>query len=189
MESYPPEWRNQKDSAGAIRRARLVMVDAPEVCLTSSECRTAVLCKKSERLRVSVAGAPAGRCESPTSNWGGPAMTRFVRRLAADVAVTLVPMAAVMVATPGVASAQCDPNWSRNVWTNECRPLPPPPSWWTAPPSYAPMYAPQWVPPPPYRRLGCRGSTRYGTRSISSGSGAGSNRADRLAYPRDFCGP
>jgi hypothetical protein len=73
----------------------------------------------------------------------------FVRRLAADVAAALVAMAAVTVATPGVSSAECDPNWSRNVWTNECKPPPPPPSWWTPPPSYAPIYAPQWVPPPP----------------------------------------
>src|SRR2546430_1041185 len=76
-------------------------------------------------------------------------MMRFVRRLAVTVAVALVAMAAVMVATPGVGSAQCDPNWSRNVWTNESNPPPPPPAWWTPPPQYAPMYAPQWIPPPP----------------------------------------
>jgi hypothetical protein len=76
-------------------------------------------------------------------------MTRFVCRLAAGAAVALVPMAAVTVAMSGVSSAQCDPNWSRNVWTNECKPPPPPPSWWKPPPPYAPIYAPQWVPPLP----------------------------------------
>ena len=76
-------------------------------------------------------------------------MTRFVRRLAADVAVALVPMTAVAVATPGVSSAQCDPNWSHIVATNECKPPPPPPPWWRPPPPYAPIYAPQWIPPPP----------------------------------------
>jgi hypothetical protein len=76
-------------------------------------------------------------------------MTRFVRCLAASVAVALVPMAAVTVATPGVGSAQCDPNWSRNVWTNECKPPPSPPPWYKPPPPYAPKFAPQWVPPPP----------------------------------------
>jgi hypothetical protein len=78
-------------------------------------------------------------------------MTRFVRRLAAGFAVALVPMAAMTVATPGVSSAQCESNWSRNVWTNECKPPPPPPAWWTPPPPYAPVNAPQWVPPPPPR--------------------------------------
>jgi hypothetical protein len=81
--------------------------------------------------------------------WGGPAMTPLVRRLAANLAVALVPMAAVMVATPAVSSAQCDPNFSRNVWTNECKPPPPPPPWYSPPPPYAPKYAPQWIPPPP----------------------------------------
>lgn len=91
-------------------------------------------------------------------------MTRFVRRLAATIAVALVPLAAVTVATPAVSSAecdptvwthcvtssaQCDPNWSRNVWTNECKPPPAPPVWWTPRPAYAPPYAPEWIPPPP----------------------------------------
>jgi hypothetical protein len=75
-------------------------------------------------------------------------MRWFVRRLAVVVAVALVPMAAVTVATPGVSSAQCDPNWSRNVWTNECKP-PPPPSWYQPPPAYAQSFAQLWVPPPP----------------------------------------
>jgi hypothetical protein len=81
--------------------------------------------------------------------WGGPAMTPFVRRLVADLAVALVSMAVVMVATPAVSSAQCDPNFSRNVWTNECKPPPPPPPWYNPPPPYAPKFAPQWIPPPP----------------------------------------
>jgi hypothetical protein len=76
-------------------------------------------------------------------------MRWFVRRMAAVVAVALAPMAAVTVAAPGVSSAQCDPNWSRNVWTNECKPPPPPPSWYQPPPAYAPSFAPLWVPPPP----------------------------------------
>ncbi len=76
-------------------------------------------------------------------------MTKFVRRLVIDVAVALVPMTAVAIATPGVSSAQCESNWSHIVATNECKPPPPPPPWYTPPPPYAPMYAPQWVPPPP----------------------------------------
>ena len=76
-------------------------------------------------------------------------MTRFVRRLAATIAVALVPLAAVTVATPAISSAECDPNWSRNVWTNECKPPPAPPVWWTPRPAYGPPYAPEWIPPPP----------------------------------------
>jgi hypothetical protein len=77
-------------------------------------------------------------------------MTRFLCRLAADVvAVALLAMAAVTVATPGISSAQCDPNWSRNVWTNECKPPPPVPEWYIPRPAYAPPFAPAWIPPPP----------------------------------------
>lgn len=77
-------------------------------------------------------------------------MARLVCRLAADVvAVALLAMVAVTVATPGISSAQCDPNWSRNVWTNECKPPPPVPEWWTPRPAYAPPFAPAWIPPPP----------------------------------------
>jgi hypothetical protein len=76
-------------------------------------------------------------------------MRRFVRRLAAVVAFALVPMAAVLVATPAISSAQCDRNWSRNVWTGECKPPPPVPEWYQPPPAYAPPFAPQDVPPPP----------------------------------------
>jgi hypothetical protein len=76
-------------------------------------------------------------------------MTRFASRLAAGVAVASVAMAAVVVAVPGVSSAACDPNWSRNVFTGECKPPPAPPVWWTPRPDYAPPYAPDWIPPPP----------------------------------------
>jgi len=76
-------------------------------------------------------------------------MTRFVRRLAATIAVALVPLAAVTVSAPAISSAECDPNSSRNVWTNECKPPPAPPVWWTPRPAYAPPYAPEWIPPPP----------------------------------------
>ncbi len=51
-----------------------------------------------------------------------PSMTRFLRRLAITVAAASIPLAAVAVATSAVSSADCDPNWSRNVWTNECHP-------------------------------------------------------------------
>ena len=98
-------------------------------------------------------------------------MTRFLRCMAAAVAVATIPLGAAAVATsavtvaaPGVSSPQCDPNvwthcmtsspqcdlnWSRNVWTNECKPPPAPPAWWTPRPAYAPPYAPADVPPPP----------------------------------------
>jgi hypothetical protein len=77
-------------------------------------------------------------------------MTRFLCRLAAAVpAVALIPMAAVTIAAPGISSAQCDPSWSRNVWTNECKPPPPVPEWYIPRPAYAPPFAPAWIPPPP----------------------------------------
>jgi hypothetical protein len=77
-------------------------------------------------------------------------MTRFTRRLVADVvAVAFVPIAAVTVSAPGVSSAQCDPNWSRNVWTNECKPPPPVPDWYVPKPAYVPSFAPADIPPPP----------------------------------------
>jgi hypothetical protein len=77
-------------------------------------------------------------------------MTNSASRFVAHVvAVTLVPMAAVMVAAPGISSAQCDPNWARNVWTNECKPQPPVPDWYVPKPAYAPSYAPADIPPPP----------------------------------------
>jgi hypothetical protein len=77
-------------------------------------------------------------------------MTSFAGRFVAHVvAVTLVPMAAVMVAAPGISSAQCDPNWSHNVWTNECKPPPPVPDWYIPKPAYVPSFAPADIPPPP----------------------------------------
>jgi hypothetical protein len=77
-------------------------------------------------------------------------MTNSASRFVAHVvAVTLVPLAAVMVAAPGVSSAQCDPNWSRNVWTNECKPPPPVPDWYVPKPAYVPSFAPADIPPPP----------------------------------------
>lgn len=76
-------------------------------------------------------------------------MTRFVSRLAAGVAVASVSLAGVAVATSAVGSADCDPNWSRNVWTNECHPAPAPPAWYTPNPDYAPPFAQAWIPPPP----------------------------------------
>ena len=77
-------------------------------------------------------------------------MTRFARRLVAYVgALAFVPIAAVTVAAPGVSSAQCDPNWARDVWTNECKPPPPPPTWFTPKPAYVPQFAPADIPPPP----------------------------------------
>ncbi|HEY9304876.1 MAG TPA: hypothetical protein VIO95_11355 [Mycobacterium sp.] len=76
-------------------------------------------------------------------------MTRFVRRLAAGIAVALMPLAAVMVASPGVSWAQCQPNFARNVWTNECKPPPPVPDWYVTKPAYVPNFAPADIPPPP----------------------------------------
>jgi hypothetical protein len=76
-------------------------------------------------------------------------MTWFVRRLAAVVALVSVPAVVVIVATPAVSSAQCDRNFSRNVWTGECKPPPPVPAWYQPPPAYAPPFAPPDVPAPP----------------------------------------
>ena len=96
-------------------------------------------------------------------------MTRFIGRLAAAIAVALLPLAAVTVAAPGVSSAecdpsvsthcvtssaQCDPNWSRNVWTNECKPPPAPPVVVDARPAYVPSYAPADFRRPLHRRRG-----------------------------------
>ena len=61
-------------------------------------------------------------------------MTRFLRRLAATIAVAFFPLAAAAVATsavtvaaPGAPSPKCDPKWSHNPVTGECHPPPPPP--------------------------------------------------------------
>jgi hypothetical protein len=76
-------------------------------------------------------------------------MRWFGRRLAAVIAVAFVPMAAAVVVTPGVSSAECGPNMSFNPVTNVCKLPPAPPAWYTPPPPYAPSFAPQDVPPPP----------------------------------------
>jgi hypothetical protein len=56
-------------------------------------------------------------------------MRWFVRRLTAVVAVALVPMAAVTVATPEVSSSELCllPGFSNEVEAEECKPPPPPP--------------------------------------------------------------
>jgi hypothetical protein len=76
-------------------------------------------------------------------------MRWFGRRLAAVIAVVFALMAAAVVARPGVSSAECAPNMSRNLTTNECKLPPAPPAWYTPPPPYAPAFAPADVPPPP----------------------------------------
>jgi hypothetical protein len=68
-------------------------------------------------------------------------MRRFAR-LAGVAAVAFLSMAAVALATPGVSSADCDPNWSWNGATNMCKPPPPVPNWYTPRPPYAPSYSP-----------------------------------------------
>jgi hypothetical protein len=87
-------------------------------------------------------------------------MRRFVRRLAA---VFVLACAAITVATftaPVAGSSPCQQLWLWNPTTNECRPPPPPPPatlgrpippppWFTAPPTWAPLWAPVSVPPPP----------------------------------------
>ena len=78
-------------------------------------------------------------------------MRRLIRRLTAVIAVTFVALAVAVIATPGVSSAQCDPNMSLNWTTFGCEPPPAPPAWYTPPPPYAPSFAGQDVPPPPPR--------------------------------------
>jgi hypothetical protein len=53
MENYTPEWRTMTEIPDAIRRARLVVLDANEVRLISIEYRhrAAVLRKEAQRLR------------------------------------------------------------------------------------------------------------------------------------------
>jgi hypothetical protein len=57
VEGYTPDWRSMSEIAETIRRARLVMVDAQEMRLTSLECRhrAAVLRAEAERLRADAA--------------------------------------------------------------------------------------------------------------------------------------
>ena len=73
-------------------------------------------------------------------------MKWFASRLAVVTAGAFVSM---MVATPGISSASCDPNMAYNWATNECKPPPAMPSWYVPPPQYAPSFAGQDVPPPP----------------------------------------
>jgi hypothetical protein len=77
-------------------------------------------------------------------------MRCFVRRSATAIAVVFAALAAA-IATPGISSAQCGQNMSRNQATGECKPPPAPPAWYTPPPDYAPPFAGQDVPPPPPR--------------------------------------
>lgn len=76
-------------------------------------------------------------------------MIRFAHRLAAVIGVAFVLMAAAVAARPGVSSADCGRNMSYNPTSYVCNVPPPPPAWYTAPPAYAPAYAPPDVPPPP----------------------------------------
>jgi hypothetical protein len=70
-------------------------------------------------------------------------------RLVGVFAAALVPMAAVVLVTPAVSSAQCVNNMSWNPATYECKQPTAPPAWYTPPPPYAPSFAGQDVPPPP----------------------------------------
>ena len=65
MENYTPEWRTMTEISDAIRRARLVVLDANEVRLTSIEYRhrAAVLRKEAQRLRQA---SSAGRTSTTT---------------------------------------------------------------------------------------------------------------------------
>lgn len=74
-------------------------------------------------------------------------MRWFGRRLAAVIAVAFISMAAAVVATPGVSSAECGPNMSWNPVTNVCKLPPAPPAWYTPRPPYAPLDVPS---PPPW---------------------------------------
>ena len=77
-------------------------------------------------------------------------MRWWIQRLATIVAVALVPMPVATGLTPGISSADdCDPTWSRNPTTGECKLPPPVPEWYHAPPTWAPPYAPPDVEPPP----------------------------------------
>jgi hypothetical protein len=76
-------------------------------------------------------------------------MRLSTRRLATLGAAAFMSMAALVVAPPGVSSAECDRRMSWNPVTNECKPPPAPPAWYTPPPAYAPSFAPPDIPPPP----------------------------------------
>ncbi|WP_445163556.1 hypothetical protein ACTXG5_10280 [Mycobacterium sp. Dal123C01] len=76
-------------------------------------------------------------------------MRMFVRRLTAAIAVAFLSMAAAVLVTPGISSAQCVNNMSFNPATLECKQPTAPSAWYTPPPSYAPSFAGPDVPPPP----------------------------------------
>ena len=76
-------------------------------------------------------------------------------RVAAVIAVAFIAMAVAVLVTPGISwgtpAAECDPHWSWNPATLECKPPPAMPDWYALPPPYAPSFAGQDVPPPPPR--------------------------------------
>jgi hypothetical protein len=72
-------------------------------------------------------------------------------RLVCVFAMAFVPMAAAVLVTPAVSSADCGFNMSWNPTTRECKQPPAVPAWYTPPPAYAPSFAGQDVPPPPPR--------------------------------------
>ena len=76
-------------------------------------------------------------------------MRFFGHRLVGVFAAAFVPMAAVVLVTPAISSAECANNMSWNQTTRECKQPPAPPAWYTPPPPYAPSFAGQDVPPPP----------------------------------------
>ncbi|OBH49957.1 hypothetical protein [Mycobacterium sp. E2479] len=78
-------------------------------------------------------------------------MRWLFRRLTAVVVAATGAIAATVIATPGISSAECDSNMSWNVATFECKPPPASPEWYAPKPPYAPPFASQDVPPPPPR--------------------------------------
>lgn len=56
-------------------------------------------------------------------------MQWFVRRLTTGIALAVAAMAVGVIATPAIASAECDRNMSWNRTTEECKPPPPLPDW------------------------------------------------------------
>lgn len=97
-------------------------------------------------------------------------MQWFVRRLTAGIAVAVAAMAVGMFATPAIGSAECDRNMSWNRTTEECKPPPPLPDWYTAPPDYAPEFAAQDVPPPLRRGHGGHRTNRCGMPVSTNGA-------------------
>jgi hypothetical protein len=75
-------------------------------------------------------------------------MRNFLCRVATGIVVALAPMAIVMVATPGVSSAQCENGGWWNPLANVCEPAPPvcENGWWWDP--VADVCRPPLVPDP-----------------------------------------